>query len=44
MELLMTFSHSNVCKRVIMRVGEAATRDGRTMPAAPAGILARAEG
>lgn len=44
MELLATFSHSNVRKPVIMQVGQAATQDSRTLPVAPAAILARAEG
>ena len=44
MELLATFSHSNFRKRVIMPIDEAATQYGRTLPAAPAGVPARAEG
>ncbi|MDE0212252.1 MAG: hypothetical protein OXJ64_20525 [Boseongicola sp.] len=44
MELLATFSGSIVRNRMIMPMGEAAARDGRTLPAAPAGKSGWADG
>ena len=44
MELLATFSHLYLCKRVTTPMGKAAIRDGQTPPAIPAGIHVRVDG
>lgn len=44
MEFLETFSHLNLCKRVIVQMGEVAALGGGRFRAAPAGMPIRADG